>query len=114
LPAVTVHLIVLSQSDMLLRLVGDFAKGLGCTTHTDEPRGEVRIDWSLADDALLEMLDYVALSATRSGVDVGEPLCRLTYRRGDAPAQVTLDLRIADFSLAAAPSGAASLEQDST
>ena len=109
-----VHLTVLSQNDMLLRLVGDFAKGLGCTTDADDARGQLRIEWSVTDDALLELLDYVALSATRAGVDVGEPLCRLTYRRGEAPAQVTLDLRIADFSLVAARPGTASVERDST
>ena len=99
--AVNVQLTVMSQSGTLVRLVGDFARGLGCTTDLDEGRGELRIQWSAAEDALLELLDYVALSATRAGVDIGEPLCRLTYRRGDAPARVTLDFRIADFRLAA-------------
>jgi hypothetical protein len=31
------------------------------------------------DDALLELLSYVALSATKAGVAVEEPLCRINY-----------------------------------
>jgi hypothetical protein len=87
---------------MLLRLVGDFATGLGCAVHTNDDRDELRIEASGATDELLELVGYVALGATRAGVDLGEPLCRLTYRRGDAPAQVTLDFRITDFRLDAA------------
>jgi hypothetical protein len=99
LPAVDLHLTVVSKSELLLQLVGDFARGLGCAVGGDDGSSLLRIDVSDADDGLLELLDYVALSAARAGVDVGEPLCRLTYRRGEAAAQVTLDLRIADFSL---------------
>jgi hypothetical protein len=110
--AVDVHLSVLSQNEMVLQLVGDFAKGLGCAI--DAGGDELRIELSEADDALLELLDYVALSATRAGVNVGEPLCRLTYRRGQAPAQVTLDLRIADFSLTNRRSETAPVEQGPT
>jgi hypothetical protein len=109
---VDVHLSVLSQNEMVLQLVGDFAKGLGCAI--DAGGDELRIELSEADDALLELLDYVALSATRAGVNVGEPLCRLTYRRGQAPAQVTLDLRIADFSLTNRRSETAPVEQGPT
>ncbi len=91
---------VLSQSDPLLRLVGDFARGLGCAVHANEEPNELRIESPTADDDLmLELLGFVALGATRTGVDLAEPLCRVTYRRGDAVAQTTLDLRIADFRL---------------
>lgn len=82
----------------MLRLVRDFAGGLGCAV--DERPGEVRIELSDTSDGLLELLDYIALSTTKAGVEFAEPLCRVTYRRGDAAAQVTLDLRIAGFSLA--------------
>jgi hypothetical protein len=109
---VDVYLTVISQNEMVLNLVGDFARGLGCAVDADGAQGRLQIALSDADDALLELFDYVALSATRAGVDLGEPLCRLTYRRGQAPAQVTLDLRIADFSLLNQRSEEAPLDQD--
>jgi hypothetical protein len=98
LAAVTVHLTILSQSDALLHLVRDFAAGLGCAT--DPGASRLRVDLPDAEDPLLELLDYIALSTTKAGIDVDEPLCRMTYRRGDAPAEVTLELRITGFSLA--------------
>jgi hypothetical protein len=52
-----------------------------------------------AADVLLELLDYVALSATKAGIDPSESLCRLAYRRRGAPAEVQLDLRIVDIKL---------------
>jgi hypothetical protein len=102
---VNLQLSVLSQNDFLLRLVGDFASGLGCAVHASDDSGELRIESTAADDELiLELLGFVALSATRSGVDLAEPLCRVTYRRSGAPAQTTLDLHISDFRLTAARS----------
>jgi hypothetical protein len=99
---VNLQLNVLSQNDLLLRLVGDFARGLGCAVHENEASSELRIESSAADDeVMLELLGFVALSATRTGVDLAEPLCRVTYWRGDATAQTSLDLRIADFRLTA-------------
>ena len=66
---------------------------------------ELRIESSAADDELmLDLLGFVALSATRAGVDLAEPLCRVTYRRGDAQAQTILELHIAGFRLTAARS----------
>lgn len=56
-----VHLTLVSQSRMLLRLAGDFAKGLDCATE-DESDAELRIVWSDADDRLLQLLEYIALS----------------------------------------------------
>jgi hypothetical protein len=99
---VNLQLDVLSQNDLLLRLVGDFARGLACTVHANETSAELRIESSGADDELLELLGFVALSAMRTGVDLAEPLCRVTYRRGNASAQTTIDLRIADLRLTAA------------
>jgi hypothetical protein len=51
------------------------------------------------DDALLELLSYVALSATKAGVAVEEPLCRINYWHEGASVEVTMDLRVADFTL---------------
>ena len=48
------------------------------------------------DQKLLELLTHVALSATKAGVDVGEPLCHVTYRHQGVTSDVTLTLRIAD------------------
>jgi hypothetical protein len=105
---VSLQFTVLSQNDDLLRLVGDFAKGLGCTVDPKGNSRELRIVPPASDEELLlELVGYVALSATRAGVDLGEPLCRVTYRRGGAPAQATLDFRITDFRLAGARSDAA-------
>jgi hypothetical protein len=96
---VNLQLTVLSQSDPLRQLVGDFAKGLGCTVHANDESRELRIESSADDEVMLELLGFVALSAARAGVDLAEPLCRVTYRRGETVAQTTLDLRIADFRL---------------
>jgi hypothetical protein len=105
---VNLQLSVLSRNDDLLQLVGDFARGLGCAVHTNDS-SKLRIESAAADDELiLELLGFVALSATRTGVDLAEPLCRVTYRRGDAPAETTLDLHIADFRLTAARAANAS------
>ena len=105
---------LISQSDMLLGLVGDFARGLGCPLEADDVSGRLRVELPDAGDSLLELLDYVALSAARAGVDVGEPLCRLTYRRGEAFARVTIDLRIAAFSLSNLRPDAEAIEREST
>jgi len=96
-----VRLTLFSEHDGLLQLVGDFAKGLGCLVY-DVPSAQGRgLQTALpsGDDSLLELLSYVALSATKSGVDVEEPLCRITYWHEPASAQVTMDLRVADFTL---------------
>jgi hypothetical protein len=96
---VDVRLTVFSQSENVLSLVGDFASGLGCVVDRPARSDGLRIDLPNAGDILLELLDYIALSATKAGVDPAEPLCRTTYRRPGATAQVTLDLRIAGISL---------------
>ena len=48
---------------------------------------------------LVELLTHVALSATKAGVDPGEPLCQLTQRHAGASAEVRLAIRIAEFSI---------------
>jgi hypothetical protein len=96
-----VHLMLVSENEAVLRLVGDFARGLGCAVDTVPalPGRAIRTEVPDAGDTLLEVLTHIALSATKGGVDVAEPLCRVTYRHGSAPSEVTLGLRIAEFSI---------------
>ena len=88
-----------SQNKRLLGLVRDFALGLG---FTDEPGPPSQVAVSLpqaSDETLLHLLTHVALSATKAGVDPGEPLCKLTYRHAGASAEVRLVVRIAEFGI---------------
>ena len=95
----TVHLRLVSESERLVRLVGEFAQGLGCTLEAAPPgSGELRAEVPGAE-ALLELLSYVALSATKLGVQVLESLCEVTYRHDTAASDVTLGLRIVDIRL---------------
>jgi hypothetical protein len=96
----TVYLTVISGSDLILHLVSDFARGLGCTVDgvPEQHRG-IRIEVPDAGHTLVELLTHVALSATKAGVDPGEPLCKLTYRHAGASAQVRLVVRIAEFGI---------------
>jgi hypothetical protein len=89
-----------SDNEQVVTLVRDFATGLGCKLDGGASTTR-RITAELPDagDTLLELLDYVALSATRAGIDPSEPLCRLTYRRSGAPATVILGLRIVELGL---------------
>jgi hypothetical protein len=91
---------LLSDNESVVALVRDFAIGLGCQVDASASVGhEISVELPDADDALLELLDYVALTATKAGIDTSEPLCRLTYRRQGAPATVTLGLRIVELGL---------------
>jgi len=98
---VNARVTVLTHNKTVLALVGDFARGVGCQVDAANALtdGSLRIDLPDAGDLLLELLDYIALSATKAGVEPGEPLCRVSYRRPGARAQVTLGLRIAELSL---------------
>ncbi len=104
----TVHLTLISGSNLILHLVGDFARGLECSVDVlaEQPHRGIRIEVPDAGHALVELLTHVALSATKAGVDAGEPLCQLTYRHAGASAEVRLAVRIAEFSIdaTAAPS----------
>ena len=96
--SITVTLV--TESDQLLRLVRDFAHGLGCRVDMApvSSRGSIRI--VLGDDedhSLVELLTHVALSAAKAGVDVAEPLCHVTYQHRSVTSEVTLALRIAEF-----------------
>lgn len=96
-----VRLMLVSENEVVLRLVGDFARGLGCALDIipASPGRGIRMEVPDAGDTLLELLTHVALSATKAGVDVSEPLCRVTYRHSNAPSEVTLGFRIAEFSI---------------
>jgi hypothetical protein len=97
----TVYLTLISGSDLILHLVSDFARGLGCTVDavTEQPHRGIRIEVPDAGHTLVELLTHVALSATKAGVDPGEPLCKLTYRHAGASAEVRLVVRIAEFGI---------------
>jgi hypothetical protein len=100
----TVSVTLMSENDLIRRLVGDFAHGLGCVVDTrpTSSGASVRIELDDEDHSLVELLTHVALSATKAGVAVDEPLCHVTYRHSGATSDVTLTLRIADFHIAAA------------
>ena len=98
----TVYLTLISGSHLILHLVSDFARGLGCSVDVvaeQPPHRGIRIEVPDAGDTLVELLTHVALSATKAGVDPGEPLCKLTYRHAGASAEVRLVVRIAEFSI---------------
>ena len=96
----TVSLSVTSKNDQVLHLVHDFAVGLGCAadwTTTPADRGvRVHVD---DEHNVLELLTHVALSATKAGVDVSEPLCQMTYLYSGAASNVTLALRLVDVDI---------------
>ena len=94
------RLTLLGGDETVMSLVRDFARGLGCTVANGAGAGGVVIELPDGGDTLLELLDYIALSATKERVDLSELLCRLTYTRPGAAAEVTLGLRLAEFSLA--------------
>ena len=95
----TVSVTLVSENDLVLRLVRDFAHGLGCPVDmTPMSSGRsIRIEVDDDDHSLVELLTHVALSAAKAGVDVAEPLCHVTYRHRGVTSDVTLTLRIAEF-----------------
>ena len=97
-----VRLTLITEHAELLGLVGDFARGLGCRVDPASNGSSTAIRTELPDggDTLLELLDYIALSATKVGVNLSQLLCRVTYQRPGAAAEVTLGLRLDEISLA--------------
>jgi hypothetical protein len=95
----TIAVTLISTSDPLLRLVRDFAHGLGCRVDVAPTSSgqSIRIAVNEDDHSLVELLTHVALSAAKAGVDLTEPLCRVTYQHRSVTSEVTLTLRIADF-----------------
>ena len=93
-----------SQNKRLLGLVRDFAVGLGFQNEPGPP-SQVAVSLPQAsDETLLHLLTHVALSATKSGMETTEPLCRVTFREAGAASEVTLGLKIASFDLQSATS----------
>jgi hypothetical protein len=95
----TVHLTLFSSNDLVLHLVSDYARGFGCGVDpapSAEGQG-IRVEVPDVGHGLVELLTHVALSATKAGVDVAEPLCRVTYHHSGVAAAVTLGFRVAEF-----------------
>lgn len=93
----TVFVTLITESELLLRLVSDYARGLGCDVDGASPaRGSIRIEVD-DDRSLVELLTHVALGAAKAGVAVSEPLCQVTYRHAGVTSDVILTLRIAEF-----------------
>lgn len=95
----TVSFKLVSENDLVLRLVRDFAHGLGCPVDMGSMSSthSIRIEVNEDERHLMELLTQVALSAAKAGIDVAEPLCHVTYRHRGVTSDVTLTLRIADF-----------------
>ena len=90
---------VVSQNQRLLGLVRDFAAGLGFASEPGPPSHIAVTVPQASDETLLHLLTHVALSATKSGVEPNEPLCRITYQENGAASEVRLSLKIASFDL---------------
>jgi len=95
----TVHFILVSENELLLRLVREFAQGLGWTAE-EAPEGISVVQPDMLDggDHFLRLLTYVALAAAKAGIAASEPLCRVRYREGKG-AEVSLSVRIAGFAM---------------
>jgi hypothetical protein len=96
-----VYLTLISGNDVILHLVGDFARGLGCKLESvaAPPKRGIRIQVPDVGHSLVEILTHVALSAAKAGVDTAEPLCQLTSRHPGVSSEVRLAFRINDFSI---------------
>ena len=95
---------VVSQNQRLLGLVRDFAVGLGFTNEPGPP-SQVAVSLpEVSDGTLLHLLTHVALSATKAGVEPGEPLCQVSFQEAGATSEVSLGLKIASFDLQSARS----------
>ena len=95
---------VTSQSERLLSLVRDFALGLGFASEPAPPSQVALSVTQASDETLLHLLTHVALSATKSGVEISEPVCGVAFQEPGAASEVKLGLKIASFDLQAAKS----------
>jgi hypothetical protein len=102
-----IEFVLTSQSALLLTRVGEFSKGLGWAVDPKSAPGRLHLQLPSNSglDLFLHFLDQVALTATTAGVDLAEPACRVQYREAHASIEVTLDFRLADINLRAAPTG---------
>ena len=97
----TAELTVVSASGVVLKLVSDYAHGLGCAWESvSKPEGPgIRIDIAQYEARLVDLLTHVALACAKAGLDVNEPWCELTYRGTQANSQVRLALRLTRFNI---------------
>jgi hypothetical protein len=104
----TVHLTVISGNDLVIDLVRDFAHGLGCGVETVPALAvrSIRITVPDAGHVLVELLTHVALSATKAGIDVSEPLCQVTCQHSGVASEVRLAIRLAEFRIESAAAAA--------
>jgi hypothetical protein len=102
----TANVTVQSGNALVLGLVGDYARGLGCVLDASPPGDHpaIRITIAGVDERLVEVLTHVALSCIKAGVDVTEPLCEVTCRHPGVSSDVRLSLRVADFHIDTATS----------
>ena len=59
----------------------------------------IRIEVPDTGHTLVELLTHVALSATKAGIDLTEPLCEVASRHVGASSEVKLAFRVAEFSI---------------
>ena len=97
----TVHLILFTDSESIRHQVADFARGLGCTVSGAPglPDQGLRAELPDEGEALLELLSHVALTATKAGVDLSEPLCRLVYQYQPTAPEVAIGFRLTEFNI---------------
>jgi hypothetical protein len=97
----TVYLTLTSGNDLVLRLVSEFARGLGCAVDAASTTANHRVRIEVPDTGhtLVELLTHVALSATKAGIDLTEPLCEVESRHAGASSEVKLAFRVAEFSI---------------
>ena len=93
----TVHLTLFTDSEPIRHQVADFAKGIGCSVNGAAET--LRADLPDDGEMLLELLCHVALTATKAGVDLSEPLCRVTYRHQPHAPEVELGFRLTEFNI---------------
>ena len=97
----TVYLTLTSGNDLVLRLVSEFARGLGCAVDAASTTANHRVRIEVPDTGhtLVELLTHVALSATKAGIDLTEPLCEVASRHAGASSEVKFAFRVAEFNI---------------
>ena len=89
---------LVTDNDVVRRLVSDFAHGLGRpVTAAISPDRAIRIEVDDDVQSLVELLTHVALSAAKAGINVAEPTVRVTYQHPSVTTAVALTLRIDEF-----------------
>jgi hypothetical protein len=103
----TVHLVLFTDSEDIRQQVADYAKGLGCTVSAAAVSPDQGLRAELPDEgaALLELISHVALAATKFGVDLSEPLCRVTYKHRPMSPEVAIGFRLTEFNINTASRG---------